>query len=56
MRRLRLKQVIEKTGWQRATIYKKIREGDFIPPKKDGRISYWLEQDVDSWIAARGQQ
>ncbi|AKI27017.1 hypothetical protein [Moraxella phage Mcat2] len=53
LKRLRLPQVIEKTGWQRATIYKKIKEGEFIPPKKDGRISYWLEQDIDNWILTR---
>lgn len=53
LKRLRLPQVKEKTGWQRATIYKKIKNGEFPPPKKDGRTSYWFEHEINDWIASR---
>lgn len=53
LKRLRLPQVIEKTGWQRPTIYKKIKNGEFPEPKKDGRTSYWLSTDIDKWIVSR---
>lgn len=53
LKRLRLPQVIEKTGWKRPTIYKKIKDGEFPKPKKDGRISYWLSSEIDEWIINR---
>ena len=53
IKRLRLPHVIEKTGWRRSTIYKKIKDGEFPKPKKDGVISYWLSTDIDRWIIDR---
>lgn len=50
LKRLRLPQITEKTGWKRSTIYKKIKSGEFPKPKKDGRISYWLSTEIDEWI------
>lgn len=53
IKRLRMPQIIEKTGWKRPTIYKKIKHGEFPKPKKDGRTSYWLATDIDEWIISR---
>lgn len=53
LKRLRLPQIVEKTGWKRSTIYKKIKDGEFPEPKKDGRTSYWLSSEIDDWINNR---
>ncbi len=53
LKRLRLPQVIEKTGWKRPTIYKKIAQGTFPKQRKDGRTSYWFEHEINDWIASR---
>lgn len=50
LKRLRLPQVIEKTGLKRPTIYKKIKDGVFPKQRKDGRISYWFEHEIDQYI------
>lgn len=53
LKRLRLPQVIEKTGWKKTDIYDKIKKGEFPKQKKDGRTTYWLSTDIDDWIATR---
>lgn len=50
MKRLRLPSVIDKVGLAKATIYLKIKNNQFPKPRKDGRVSYWLESDIDEWI------
>lgn len=55
LKRLRLPQVMEKTGWKKTAIYKYINAGQFPKPKKDGRISYWLSTEIDEWILKRSQ-
>lgn len=50
MKRLRMKQVIEKVGLSRSMIYLKIKNNEFPKPRKDGRMSYWLDTDIDEWI------
>ena len=56
IKRLRLPQLIEKTGLKKTAIYAKIKLGGFPPPHKDGRISYWLSTDVDNWIKSEIRQ
>lgn len=51
LKRLRVPDVIAKVGWKRPTIYKKIKTGEFPPPHKDGRTSYWMEHEINQWIA-----
>ena len=51
MRILRLKDVIEKTGLARSTIYKYVDTGDF--PKQislGGRSVGWVDSEVHEWI------
>lgn len=53
LKRLRLPQVIEKTGCKKTAIYEKIRNGKFPKPRKDGRISYWISTEIDNWIESQ---
>ena len=46
-RLLRIKDVIQKTGLARATIYYRVKENLFPEPVKLGRISLWPEHEID---------
>lgn len=51
MRILRLKDVIEKTGLARSTIYKYVDAGTFPKPiSLGGRSVGWIDSEVDEWI------
>ena len=51
MRILRLKDVIEKTGLARATVYKYVAAGTFPKPiPLGGRSVGWLDSEIHSWI------
>lgn len=51
---LRRKQVEERTGLSRSTIYLRIQEGTFPRPINLGaRAVGWLENEIESWLAAR---
>ena len=51
-RLLRLSELRGRVGLGRSTIYRRISEGTFPPPKcLGGRAVAWLESDVDDWIA-----
>ncbi|QGP53364.1 putative transcriptional regulator [Piscirickettsia salmonis] len=49
-RLVRLKEAISRTGLARSTIYKKISEGKFPQPFKNGVISVWLESEIDEYV------
>ncbi|EGV18783.1 helix-turn-helix transcriptional regulator [Thiocapsa marina] len=49
-RLLRLKQVLEITGLGKTKIYSLIKLNQFPAPKKIGRISAWLNTDIDDWV------
>jgi prophage regulatory protein len=49
--RLRLPQILKRTGYSRATLYRRIKAGEFPAPGKDRRISYWPSSEVDAWDA-----
>lgn len=52
-RLLRLRQVLDRVGLSKATLYRKISAGEFPKPVSVGRISVrWRETDVGGWIAA----
>lgn len=54
IRLIRMVEVVHKTGYSRASIYKMIREGKFPPQCKIGlRAVAWTLSDVDDWIKAR---
>jgi len=51
---LRLPEVIQTTGYRRASIYKKMQDGDFPPSYALGpRAVGWLSTDIDAWIGTR---
>lgn len=51
---LRRKQVIEKTGLSKSTLYEEIEAGNFPKPVLlSKRTVGWLESQVDDWIRAR---
>lgn len=49
---LRFREVVNKTGLSRSTVYGRIRAGDFPAPVPlgAGRAVGFLERDVDGWI------
>jgi len=47
---LRLPQVRAMVGLGTTAIYDKIKRGDFPPPIKLGRLSGWLESEIQAWI------
>ena len=54
MRIIRLREVMERTGLARSTVYKYVEDGIF--PKSvplGGRAVGWVEQEVEDWILAR---
>jgi prophage regulatory protein len=54
MRVLRLKDVIEKTGLARSTIYKYVGTGSFPKPiPLGGRSVGWVDSEVHTWITER---
>ena len=51
---LRRKQVEQRTGLSRSTIYLRIQEGTFPRPINLGvRAVGWLENEIEAWLAAR---
>jgi prophage regulatory protein len=51
---LRRKQVEERTGLSRSTIYLRIQEGTFPRPINLGaRAVGWLENEIEAWLASR---
>lgn len=51
---LRLPTVIERTGYRRSTLYRKIREGLFPAPIALGPNAVaWSSDSIDAWIASR---
>ncbi len=49
-RRLRPKHVCELAGVKKSYLYQMIRDGDFPPPLKDGKISFWPASEVEQWV------
>lgn len=48
---IRLPEVMDKTGFSKAWIYKLISKGDFPKPIKVGiRASAFVESEIDEWI------
>lgn len=51
MKLIRIKDVMERTGLARSTIYKYISLGQFPHPIKLGtRAVAWVEREVEAWI------
>ena len=52
-RLIRLPEVQALCGLARSTIYRDIRNDKFPKPVKLGRLSVWLEHEVQQWIEDR---
>lgn len=51
---IRLPQVLELTGYSRATVYRLMNSGDFpLCVKLGARAVAWRSTDIDEWIASR---
>ena len=51
---LRVRQVSERVGLSRSTIYQLVKAGNFPSPVKIGaRASAWLASEVDEWQQQR---
>jgi prophage regulatory protein len=49
---LRMPKVEEKTGYKRASIWRKVKDGSFPRPVHlSKRATAWVEDEVDGWIA-----
>lgn len=54
MKLLSMTDVVAKTGYCRATIYNKMKSGDFPKPADlGGRGKRWLEETVDAFLIER---
>jgi prophage regulatory protein len=51
---LRRREVEERTGLRRSSLYLKVRAGQFPSPVPLGpRAVGWIEAEIEEWIAAR---
>ncbi|MDY0134232.1 MAG: AlpA family phage regulatory protein [Atribacterota bacterium] len=50
-RLIRFPEVKHKSGLCRTAIYTRIANGDFPAPRKLGRVSVWVEAEIDRWIS-----
>ena len=50
---LRLPEVERRVGFKRATIYRLIAAGEFVPPVKLGVVSAWPEHEINAWLAKK---
>jgi len=49
-RQLRLPDVRHMVGYGTIKIYEGMKNGTFPKGRKDGRIAYWLESEIQRWI------
>ncbi len=54
-RLIRLPQVKAMVGLGRSSIYDRIKRGEFPKPIKVGRLSGWIEFEVQEWIGKQIQ-
>lgn len=53
-RLLRLRDVLDRVGLSTATLYRRIKAGEFPAPMKlSAGIARWRESQVDRWIAEK---
>lgn len=51
---LRMREVLNRIGVSRSTIYVMMGRGDFPPPLRLGSHSIgWRDSDIEEWIASR---
>ena len=47
---IRLPEVCAIIGLKRATVYKRIKAGDFPLPIKEGSAALWPRKEINTWI------
>ncbi|MFG6111165.1 helix-turn-helix transcriptional regulator [Stenotrophomonas nematodicola] len=52
-RLLRLKEVQDRVGMSKTTIYDRVRTKNFPAPVHLGTMAAWVESEVDAWILDR---
>lgn len=52
-RALRYPDVQAMTGMGRSTVWRRVREGEFPPPRRVGGVTYWLHSEVVEWLRSR---
>lgn len=52
-RLLRLKEVQERVGMSKTTIYDRVKSKSFPAPVHLGTMAAWVEAEIDIWIHAR---
>ncbi len=52
-RLLRLKEVQDRVGMSKTTIYDRVRTKSFPAPVHLGTMAAWVESEVDAWILDR---
>jgi len=56
-RLLKIADVVHETSLHRATIYRRIKEGEFPPPIRLGKLRVaWAERDIEAWKQHQLQQ
>lgn len=50
---IRLPEVLGMVGMKKTAVYDKIKDGSFPAPLKLGRMSGWLESDIQQWIGSQ---
>ena len=48
---LRLADVRRRVGLSSTTIYARMAAGDFPQVRRDGGIAFWLESEIDAYVA-----
>lgn len=57
MRIMRLKEVVEKTGLAKSTIYNQISQGSFPKQIELGARSVgWVDNEIEEWLLAKIEQ
>ncbi len=51
-----IRQVIELSGFKKATIYKYIQELNFPRPVKFTNSSRWVRQEVEAWMLGKVEE
>jgi predicted DNA-binding transcriptional regulator AlpA len=49
-RRIRKPEVLKLTGYENRTFYRRIADGLFPKPEKDGRMSFWRLSQVQEFL------
>lgn len=49
-RLIRIKEVLGTIGLGKTTLYALMKDGDFPSPRRVGKLSLWVESEVQAWV------